>query len=1277
MQQSFLVFSGIITCLVWTAAASIAQEENETPDPIRALIVSGGGSHDFPTQLEILKAGIQERTKPQIKWTVYLDESGRSDVEIPSLKNETWATPFDIVIHHHCFTRVVDPGYIDQILKPHREGVPAVIIHSSLFSFPTNDPRWEAFCGMKAVSHFPEAKVSVGLVEPRHAITAGLSGWESPEEELYVLERIDPEVEVLAASGIVGDAEPQPSMWTHQFGAADARVFATSLGNDAAGLRVPAYLDAVSRGFLWALGRSPEADHREIDPADSLSQLSIESEAQPFRYPGRSLISGGTADAMSEDLANGSPARNAIDGQWDSFWRSGSPGPSVWEVTLNKPVEISALAIEWHEFQPGSYHIEGSLDLLEWSTLAQGGAEELKTGRSLYHFPASAVRAVRISFPMTRPGEHPGIREVSAYAERNQIPAALVYEAGLSDGLRATTPGGLSSLMRIHPDWSVYSGVHLLPPGLDPVEFIECADQSSFLLAETDKGSRTVFRLSEPGAAVAESERFVTGLATESSIAWDGEWLYVLENLQLTKLRDTSGDGVADERHRLGTILNPEKGKLRIRDMELAIDGWIYAIFESSEEVMGTDLTGRPVTLPANGIVRFLRNGSAFQLFVSSLQPVLALRSPGHLSFAVVTESEEGGPVSKFLQYGVFPGRPLESFPRLSPEHIQLHSKGDFVYATGLERAPLLVGQFEDLRSVFHGYGDFVAVIAEKTGTTVFHFGPKGSETNREGAVVLDSLNGLELFPLLSSPSHLVRKEAVFEILRRKRDWRNEAETLLQERKSSSYLPSLALLSQMKGEKTFELLVDAARLSHQAGAYRLLGDRKEAENHRVLGEITKATDPDVTTEILAAIARSGSTIEGLDDLVLGFASVDDSELSGTATEWLIQRDATAVCFEAIDEGEDAGKRRAALLVLSKIPKATVAEGLVLRLEQTGDHEFRREGLAALCDLYFAKGLPWKGTPLIDSFLRASLTDRRVDPAWLLDEMLLSEIPIRDLEELAIAAKKQMPLQAATVALMLKEGTVPEPANSWVDAIISEPSHDPNLRAGALALTVQKMDFKTAFRKTGELLGEALVQPSKEALLSSWKGRTDLQQNEDSFRRYLTAPAPGQSRLARLSLEVIGVPEVDPVTTVGSEPDEYEPGFDVFHRQQCHQCHNIHGEGSSVGPDLVALIARSNDGAFEAAVRNPDAKIAKTYRPEIIELNNGIRLKGLVKSEGGNAIGIADRAGNIVTVSADEVQSRRMAEGSLMPAYSEALISRTEMNALIRFLRKLARPSVAE
>lgn len=1190
MQQNLFAIFGVVASLAWIVLPSIAQEEEEKDaPPVRALIISGGGSHDFSGQVEILKAGIEERTKSRIAWTVYVDESGRSDLQIPALKSPLWAESFDIVIHHHCFTRVTDPGYIDQILKPHWEGLPALILHSALFSFPTDDGRWGEFCGMRAVSHLPETIVEVALAESGNAILDGLSGWSSTGEEQYQLERTASRVEVLAESSVAGNEARQPAIWAHEFGEAKTRVFATSLGNDEAGLREAGYLDAVSRGFLWALGKSQEAEYLKITAEESLSQLPIKEDGRSFLNPGRSLIAGGSAGAMSEDVANGSLARNAIDGECVTFWRSSGPGPSVWEVTLDEPVEISALALEWHEFQPKAYQIEGSLDLLKWSTLARGGLETMETGRSLYHFPATAVRAIRISFPVTRPGEHPGIREVAAYRDQNEIPAAFVHEAGLSDGLRASTHEGVSGSMRIHPEWTIHPSRHLLHSKVNPVELIECADRSSFLLADSEGGSRTVFRLFESG----ETKPFLPDLAAESSITWDGEWLYVLEDLQLTKVRDTSGDGTADERHRLGRILNPENGSVRVMEMHLAIDGWIYAVLESGVGVIGTDLVGRPVTLPRHGVVRFRRDASAFQLFVSSLEPVVGLRSVGQLSFAVVSEAGEGEPVSRFLQYGVFPGRPLASFPKLPPEYLQLESKGDFVYAIGQDREPSLLGQLKGLQAVFPREDGFFAVINEGAGALLLNFVKHESAAITNAGVSLDSLSDLELFPLLSSPFPETRKEGVFEILRRKRDWRTEAESLLQDRKSLSYLPSLALLSQMKGGKTFELLADAARLSHQPGAYRLLGDRKEAENHRVFSEITKVKDPDVTTEILAAIARSNSTIKGLDDLVLSFAAVDHEQLASTAVEWLIQRDSTAVCFSAIDEESDPGKRRAALAVLSRLPKATVAEGLVLRLEQTGGHEFRREGLAALCHLYFVNGEAWKSTPLIDSFLRASLTDRRVDTAWLLDHMLQNEIPISDLEELAMAADWQMPLRAATVALMLAQGTVPDAARSWLGSIVSETSHDPNLRAGALALVLSDLNFKTAFEKTSELLDESLIHSSKEALLLKWKSRPDLKEHEATMRRYLNIPARGQSLLARLTLKSIGVGDPAPLNLTGVALDGYEGGFEIFQRQNCHQCHNLHGEGSAIGPDLVSWIKNADDNAFEAAVRNPGAEIAKT------------------------------------------------------------------------------------
>lgn len=1276
MQQRLLAFFGIFTGIFSCLSVLRAQEVQEEPVAIRVLIVSGGASHDFAAQVEVLKAGIQERVKSKIDWTVYSDGSGRSDVQIPLLAQDKWAEPFDLILHHHCFGRVVDADYIEHILKPHQEGTPGIIVHSSLFSFPSKEGRWQEFCGFKTVSHLPEANVNVRLVESGHPITEGLANWTSPGEELYKFEGIGSDLEILAES-FVTESELQPSMWIHEFGENGSRVFATTLGNADAGLREPSYLDALSRGLLWALGKSLKTDFVEVSPENSLSKLRSKKGTRSFLHQGKSLFEAGSATAMSEDPSNGRLAQDAIDGNGETFWRAGSPGPSAWSVTLDEPVKISALAIEWHDVQPPSYHIEGSLDLLNWHTVARGGAGREGGDRSLYHFPDEAIRSIRISFPATRPGEHPAIRELSGYAERDSIPAAFVKEAALSDGLKPTAYEGLSSLVRLHPGWGLEPGMQLLPPGITPIELVECADQSVLVLAEIENDARNVYRISKFEEGARRHVAFVSELGEGSSITWDGEWLYVLDDLELFKLRDTSGDGMADEKHRLGRVFNPENGSVRIADLQLAIDGWIYARFESDGEIMGTDRSSRPVNLPANGIVRFLRDGSSFQLFVSSLQPVLELRSLGDLSFAVVTGSKADGQVSRFLQYGVFPGRPLESFPLLPAEHLQIKSNGDFIYKIDEEGNSLLVGELEGLRSIFHSDDDCFAMIDVDSGIGLFKFGENRTVNVAEEIVILDLLNDLELFPLLSSSSHVVRKEAVFEILRRKRDWRPQALSLLQDRNSPSYLASLALLSQMREEKTFELLVDAARLSHQAGAYRLLGDRKEAENHQIFGEIVKSKDPEVTTEILAAIARSDSVIEGLDELVLGFAAVDEDALSETAAEWLVQREATEVCFGAIDKGMDRAMRIAALSVLSRVPKATVSEGLVSRLEQTSDHEFRREGLAALCDLYFVDGEPWKGTPLIDSFLRASLTDRRVDTAWLLDHMLQNQIPVSELDELAIASEQQMPLQAATVALMQKQNTVPESAKGWLNSIVDESSHDPNLRAGALALLMNDLDFKTGFRETSNLLEQPLIHTSKEALISSWMSRSDLKQQEDSFRRYLNIPAKGQSQLAGLSLEAIGVHDTASSIAFESEDDHYKAGFDVFKRNQCHHCHNIHGEGSSIGPDLIEWVKNSTDEAIENAIRSPDTEVARPYQTETFDLKNGTRLRGLVKSEDKDAILIADIAGNMVPLSPAEIQSRRPSKEPLMPAHSVGSISEAEVDAMISFLRALGQSSVAK
>lgn len=1290
MRQLFHVFSGIFSVLLCWAAGSVAQElpGKSTPAadlvPVQILVIAGGSSHEFDRQAEILRIGLAERLSLPLQWTFHFENSGRSDVKMRPLEAENWAEGFDIVFHLHWFSRVADSDYVNRILAPHREGLPAVVLHGALHSFRGAGELWFDFCGVKSVSHRAEATLPVKVTGGGHPVVEGISDWDSPEEELYLVADAVPGLEVLAEVLDVETGARHPVMWGHEFGGAKARVFATSLGNDVGGMREASFLDSLARALLWALDLSPAGKIVAVDAAESLAGLSVREDERVVFEPGVSAVRGGEASAMSEDVVGGNLASAAIDGVAGTFWAAGRAGPAVWEMRFPETRPVAALAVAWKELCPPVYVIEGSIDEVEWFPLARGESETNPVAGSLHYFPAVSLRAIRVSIPKTRPGEIPGIRELSAYKTKDEIPAALVHAAGLSDGLRARSIEGLAHPLRIHADWSFSAGLRKLGDVILPHEFHECADGAFFVLGRTDSAGTLVYLLpSDPGKAYGGTP-FLSGLAPDASMSWDGEWLYLLENGKLSKYRDTSGDGKADERHRLGEVFSPDGAVPMISGMQLAMDGWIYAVTRSETALTGRDAEGRPVNLSAHGIVRFRRDGKSFQLFASSDEPVQHLRSLGNLSFAAESGREEGRSAARFLHYGVFPGRPLESFPPLPPSVNRIRMRGNFVYAADGEAELSRIAQIEGLSAVFRVSTGFVAIVEEDGAMIAVEFRRSGSEGAEETALEWDAMQGIALFPLLGSASSIVQEEAVFEILRRRRDWRNEVETLVQDRKSRSYLPSLALLSQMEGQRTFALLADAARLSHQAGAFRLLGDRKEVENHRVLGEIMRATDPEVTSEILAVIARSESELGGLEKLVLSFAAVDDEGLSSTAREWLIQEDASGVCFEALDAQEAPAVRDAAFTVLSRIPKATVVEGLVLRLEQTVDHQFREAGSEALCELYFVNGEPWSGTPLIDSFLRASLTDRRVETSQLLGWMLDRGIPVRDLDALALAAAERIPLQAAAVSLMLERGRVPPAAKPWLEELVNETSHDPSLRAKALALLIgEKRDFRQALRSAGAILEESLIPEAKAALLQRWLSRSDLSAQEPELKRVAAGGEGGEEKLARDTLRERGVVPLDPLASAlevaggsAAAGDRYERGFLVFERHRCGRCHNIHGEGKGIGPDLVSWIATNSPEAFAVALSAPSQKVADGFRTEFLELKNGTRLRGLVLGEKEGWVRLADSAGNRIEIPSAEVQTRKEAEGSLMPEEVAAGISGEELSDLRYFLLELGKNSAS-
>ncbi len=105
----------LLSCLVQPL---LAQETNIKP--IKALLVLGGCCHDYVTQQELLKKGIEKRAHVEI--TVAYDPDKGTQHLNPIYESADWAKGYDVIIHDECSSDVKDVAVIDRILDPHRAG---------------------------------------------------------------------------------------------------------------------------------------------------------------------------------------------------------------------------------------------------------------------------------------------------------------------------------------------------------------------------------------------------------------------------------------------------------------------------------------------------------------------------------------------------------------------------------------------------------------------------------------------------------------------------------------------------------------------------------------------------------------------------------------------------------------------------------------------------------------------------------------------------------------------------------------------------------------------------------------------------------------------------------------------------------------------------------------------------------------------------------------------------------------------------------------------------
>ena len=251
----------VLLCSIVLTMASVAGETGRSPQattkearPIRGLYVTGGGFHDFVKHQEILPPAVAERVK--INWTIDHTAGKSTDVLIERHKNTDWTKEFDVVLYNMSFSFVVDVEWIERLARAHREsGVGAVILHGAVHSYRRSESRaWGELMGAFSLRHDSQRPLSIETVAPTHPIMRGVpQKWETIPEELYELERVWPTMTPLAQSHSIESKKTYPVMWTNTHG--KAKVFVTSLGHNTEMIATPLYLDIVTRGLLWTVGR--------------------------------------------------------------------------------------------------------------------------------------------------------------------------------------------------------------------------------------------------------------------------------------------------------------------------------------------------------------------------------------------------------------------------------------------------------------------------------------------------------------------------------------------------------------------------------------------------------------------------------------------------------------------------------------------------------------------------------------------------------------------------------------------------------------------------------------------------------------------------------------------------------------------------------------------------------------------------------------------------------------------------------------------------------------
>lgn len=125
---------------------------------------------------------------------------------------------------------------------------------------------------------------------------------------------------------------------------------------------------------------------------------------------------------------------------------------------------------------------------------------------------------------------------------------------------------------------------------------------------------------------------------------------------------------------------------------------------------------------------------------------------------------------------------------------------------------------------------------------------------------------------------------------------------------------------------------------------------------------------------------------------------------------------------------------------------------------------------------------------------------------------------------------------------------------------------------------------------------------------------------------------------------------------------------AVYRQHCALCHRLEGEGTDIGPDLLALVDRSPESLL-VAILDPNRAVEPRYVEYSAVTMQGRVYTGIVAAEAGNSITLIDAQGTHHALLRSDLEELTSTGQSLMPVGLEDLLGEPEeLLDLIAYLR---------